>query len=196
MKCVTSIEGRNTPNAWYVGNSRRGRGHFAAYPKELVERPMAMTCPEWLVDDGGEIKPRERIVGPTEYFEGRGRGKRTLGQYSLTESNLDEGQLTPEEQKEQKELRIEGLRKKSGRMDTARPYIPKYPKTVGWTHMDKPVAGPGIVFDPFGGTGTTGHVAVLLGRRFVGIDLYQDNVARMKERCEKAFKELETGRIV
>ena len=194
MECVTSLEGRNIPNVWYIGNSRHGKGHFAAYPNELVERPIALTCPEWLVEGGGEIKPRVRIVEPVEYSEGPGRGKRAMGQYSLAKSK-DGGQLTPEEQR-QEERRLESLREKSGRMDFARRYIPKYPKTLGWTHMDKPVVGPGIVFDPFGGNGTTGYVAVLLGRRFVGIDLYQANAERMKERCEKAFERLKIERRV
>ena len=195
MECVTSLEGRNLSNVWFVGNSREGNGHFAAYPKELVERPIAMTCPEYLVEDGGEIKPMVRIVEPTEYSEGPGRGKRAMGQYSLAEPKVGDGQLTPEEQK-QEEKRIENLREKSGRMDFARGYTPRYPKPKGWTLMDNPVVGPGIVLDPFGGNGTTGHVAVLLGRRFVGIDLYQDNAERMKERCERAYASLRTERGV
>jgi len=188
MKCATSLEGRKLTNVWYVGNSREGNGHFAAYPKELVERPIVMTCPEWLVEDGGEIKPRVRIVEPTAYSEGPGRGKRAMGQYSLVESR-DEGQLTHEEQK-QEERRIENLREKSSRLDSARDYLARYPKSRGWTYEDKPVVGAGVVLDPFGGTGTTGEVAILLGRRFLGIDLYPDNCTRMKERCEKAFESL------
>ena len=152
MECVTSLEGRNTTNVWYIGNSRHGKGHFAAYPSELVERPIAMTCPEYLVDDCGEIKPRVRIVVPTLYSEGPGKSKRMIGQYTST---------------------VENLKEKSGRMDSGRQYIPKFPKTVGWTLMDKPLVGPGIACDPFGGTGSSGYVAILLGRRFVGIDLYQ-----------------------
>ena len=57
MKCATSLEGRNLTNVWYVGNSRKGRNHYAAFPEELIERPVAMTCPEWLVDDGGRQGP-------------------------------------------------------------------------------------------------------------------------------------------
>jgi site-specific DNA-methyltransferase (adenine-specific) len=34
------------------------------------------------------------------------------------------------------------------------------------------------VLDPFAGRGTTGIAAVSLGRRFTGIDLYGENVAR------------------
>ena len=184
MACVTSIEGRNIPNAWYVGNSRHGRGHFAAYPPELIERPVAMTCPEFLVDDGGETKPRVRIVEQTVYSEGEGKSKRVFGQYSLSkEHRADESTFTDEER-----ASMGSQRGKAGRMDYARHYVPKYPKTVGWTHIDKPVVGPGIVLDPFSGTGTTGEVTVLLGRRFVGIDLYEAAVKRMAERCEGALE--------
>ena len=192
MACVTSLEGRNRTNVWYVGGSRDGKGHFAAYPKALVEVPIAMTCPEWLVDVAGVVEPRVRIVEPTEYSEGPGRGKRAMGQYSLVESR-DEGQLTREEQK-QEERRIENLRERSGRLDFARGYLARYPKSKGWTNEDKPVVGPGIVLDPFGGIGTTGHVAILLGRRFIGVELYPEVAARMEDRCRKAFETLRRER--
>ena len=46
------------------------------------------------------------------------------------------------------------------------------------------------MLDPFGGTGSTGCASVLLGRRFVGIDLYQEYADRMAQRCEEAFEAL------
>ena len=179
MQVETMEEGRNCTNVWSVGNSRKGKTHFAAFPSALVERPIAMTCPEWVTESG----PRERITKSTEYDEKRG-SKRVFGQYSIAEKDMaltkDETVLTEEEK-----LHLETLRKKSGRMDTARVYTPKYPKTVGWTLADLP-ARPGIVLDPFGGTGTTGEVAIKLGRRFIGIDLYPDVSERMAQRCADA----------
>jgi len=178
LECTTSIVGRNTTNVWYVGTSRKGKNHFAAYPEELVERPIAMTCPDSVTAEG----PRRRITEDMVYSEGPGKSKRIFGQYSLAESKADETQMSPEERE-----KLESLRKKSGRMDTARHYIPKYPQTTGWTLADLD-ASPGIVLDPFGGTGTTGAVALKLGRRFIGIDLYQDCVDRMDKRCQEAFE--------
>lgn len=186
MKCVTSLEGRIPPTVWYIGNSRKGRGHFAAFPKELVERPIAMTCPEYLVDDEGKTKPRERIVEKIVYSEWPRKFKRVYGQYSRwQEQHQSESAPT----KEEREM-LDALREKSGRMDSGRPYIAHYPETLGWTHEDRPVIGAGIVLDPFGGSGTTGEVAILLGRRFVGIELYQPHADRMAERCEEAFGRL------
>jgi DNA modification methylase len=186
MKCATSLEGRNLSNVWYMNNPRKGENHHAAFPQELIERPVAMTCPEWLVDDGGEIRPRERTIEPTVYSEGPAKFITVFGQFSRwQEPHMHEITAADEESG-----RLEALREKSGRNDSARQYVPRYPKTVGWTHMDKPLVGAGIVFDPFGGTGTVGEIAVLLGRRFVGIDLYQEYADRMAERCEEAHRRL------
>jgi len=168
MGCVTSLEGRNTTNVWHVGTSRKGKNHFAAYSEELVERPIAMTCPQWITENG----PRERVLEQVVYSEGARKSKRIFGQYSL----VDSGQHTEE-----------SLQKKSGRMDSARHYISRYPRTKGWTHEDKPATS-GIVLDPFGGTGTTGAVAIRLGRRFIGIDLYQDVTERMEKRCQDEWE--------
>lgn len=44
----------------------------------------------------------------------------------------------------------------------------------------------GVVCDPFAGSGTTGAVAVRLGRRFVGCDLRPDQVGRARERIKDA----------
>ena len=184
MNCVTSQEGRIPPNVWYVNTSRNGKTHYAAMPRELVERPVAMTCPEWLVDDGGGITPRTRIVEQTVYSEGARTFITVYGQFSHWQ------ELHPHEStgNDTESAKLEALRGRSGRNDSARRYVPRYPRTVGWTHMDKPVVGSGIVLDPFGGTGTTGEVAVLLGRRFVGIDLYQEYADRMAMRCAEAFE--------
>jgi DNA modification methylase len=183
MKCATSVVGRNLTNVWYVGNCRRGKNHYAAFPVELIERPVAMTCPEFLVDDGGEVKPRDRIVERTVYSEGSEKSILVYGRL------WDWQRRHPQESDTDGErgASLEVLREKSGRHDSARHYTPRYPKSVGWTHDDRAAVGPGIVLDPFAGTGTTGEAAILLGRRFVGIELYEVYAERMSRRCEKAF---------
>lgn len=179
MECVTSLEGRRLTNVWHVGSSRKGKNHFAAYPAALVERPIAMTCPEWIViDENGVTRPRQRQTEQIEYAEGMGKSKRIFGQYSLVES----GTLTEEQ-----------IQEKSGRMDSARQYTPKYDHTIGWSDADLP-AEPGIVLDPFSGTGTTGEVALKLGRRYIGIDLYADCVKRSDQRCYDALHPEEVAR--
>ncbi len=58
------------------------------------------------------------------------------------------------------------------------------PKTAGWAatcaHGRDPV--PCTVLDPFCGSGTTGLVALRLGRRFIGIELNANYVAMARQR--------------
>ena len=44
---------------------------------------------------------------------------------------------------------------------------------------------PGLVLDPFAGSGTTGHAAILHGRRFLGNDLRQSQVDLSRRRLEQ-----------
>jgi hypothetical protein len=79
----------------------------------------------------------------------------------------------------------EETRIKSGRQDTGRQYIPRKPVTVGW-EPDLPAIRRGIVLDPFCGSGSTGEVALKLGRNFIGIELYSEYAEIAEERCRLA----------
>ena len=48
----------------------------------------------------------------------------------------------------------------------------------------------GVVLDPFCGSGTTGEVAVSLGRKFVGIELNEDYCEMSSERIKKALLQM------
>jgi DNA modification methylase len=56
-------------------------------------------------------------------------------------------------------------------------------------------ASPGLVCDPFMGSGTTGEVALKLGRRFVGIDLYEDYCRMAETRLQETLAHLNDGVI-
>jgi DNA modification methylase len=162
MRTETCIDGRNLHNVWRIQMGQTKKKHYAVYPVTLCERPIAMTCPMWVCPECGE--PRERITKMVEYNEGRG-SKRLFGKYK-TEADSET----------------------SGRMDTGKVYVPRKPVTTGWTKCDCGVGfEPGIVLDPFCGTGTTGEVALKLGRRFIGIDLYKEYADMTKERCQETL---------
>jgi DNA modification methylase len=158
MQCDSSIEGRNLGNVWLVPMGQTKRNHYAVFPPALIERPIAMTCPPAVT----ELGPRERIVEMVPYDDGQ--SKRRVGKYT----KQDHAEM-------------------SGRQDTGRSYVPRKPVTRGWTLTDLP-SRPGIVLDPFAGTATTGEVAIKLGRLFIGIELYEENVRMAKERCENAAR--------
>lgn len=50
-----------------------------------------------------------------------------------------------------------------------------------------------LILDPFCGGGTTGVVAVTMGRRFIGIDIDEDNVRTSKERISELLQEQDNG---
>lgn len=163
MSVNTSIEGRNLVNVWRCQMGQIKAKHYAAYPESLVERAVAMTCPLVICTQCNHLQ--ERIIEMVEYDEGRG-SKRVFGKYN----NPDSSEVT-------------------GRQDSGREYVPRKPVTVGWSKCkcQQPTFEPGIVLDPFCGSGTTGAVALKMGRRFIGIDLYPEFVELSKKRCQDAI---------
>src|SRR5947207_11412023 len=57
-----------------------------------------------------------------------------------------------------------------------REYIPHRRLHMGWEPIAEG-ATPGVVCDPFAGTGTVGEAALKMGRSFVGCELYPNHVA-------------------
>lgn len=145
MILPTALDGRMPPNVWLFGPARGGAAHVAPMPEIVVEIPIALSCP-LLVNPDGSLP--HRVVSRTRYDGGR--GQRRMGKYT------------------QPELLVEGG---LGRNDTDAVYVPNKPEPVGWTEIAEG-AEPGIVCDPFCGVGTTGVVALRLGRSFIGCDLY------------------------
>jgi DNA modification methylase len=160
MKCHTSLEGRNLTNVWNISMGQTKASHYAVFPSALIERPVAMTCPLKITERG----PKRRKVIMVPYEEVRPT-KRGIGKYTKPEQET---------------------RTRSGRQDTGRQYIPRKPVSEGW-EPNLPAIRRGIVLDPFCGSGTTGEVALKLGRNFVGIELYENYAQIAEERCRQAY---------
>lgn len=47
-----------------------------------------------------------------------------------------------------------------------------------------------IVLDPFMGSGSTGEAAILLNRKFIGIEINSDYCITAKERIAKTFEQI------
>jgi len=160
MVLPTVVDGRIPPDVWLFGPDRSGRAHLAPMPPIVCEIPIALTCPLWVNADGSLP---QRVTEMVEYDDGK--GPRRMGKYTQTGLPVDGGQ---------------------GRNDTGSLYIPRKPESVGWTDIAEG-ARPGVVYDPFAGVGTTGIVALRLGRSFLGCELYPQH-------AENALKAL--GRTV
>jgi len=83
----------------------------------------------------------------------------------------------------------------SGRADVGRQYVPRFPRTVGWTDCGHNLYEPGIVLDPFVGSGSTGEVALKMGRSFIGVDLYSNFADMAKQRCQGILDQIDSGDI-
>jgi len=173
MELETSTDGRVAHNVWKVHMGQTSKKHYAVFPTQLCERPIAMTCPMRVKANGDPI---ERIVEMVEYDEGR-NAKRVFGKYKSLGNEYDEEQS----------------KAITGRVDSGKQYIPRKPATKGWTKADDYAAG--IVLDPFCGTGTTGEVALKLGRSFIGIDLYEEFQKIAYDRCKDVFTNLNKQKL-
>lgn len=139
------IGGRNMRNVWDFPTQPYAGAHFATFPEELPRRCiLAATSARGSCRQCGA--PWERVVKATGG---------TIG-HSYHDHQEDE---------------VQGQRTNSEMVDGS------YQRdTVGWTPTCRcrgqhGQTAPCVVLDPFGGSGTTGRVAIELGRRAVLLDL-------------------------
>ncbi len=151
--------GRNVRSVWEIATQPYPEAHFATFPEELPRRAILAGCPEWVCATCG--KARERIV------ERPDSGGVSSPGYSKFEG-----------QRKDNDRRGPG----TSMSNNSRKRLDSVPSTLGWSTCDCPPLEiddgrtvtkwrPGIVLDPFLGSGTTAHVARKHGRRCVGIEL-------------------------
>lgn len=153
-------QGANLRDVWTINTEGFKDAHFAVFPTEIPRRAiLAGTSEKGVCGQCGA--PWERVV---ERGEGMDRDR-----------DADEG--LPET------MRSHGIRKLSGK--THAKHKNNAPDLFkGWQptckHEGDPV--PATVLDPFAGSGTTGMVALRLGRNFVGAELNPEYVTMARNR--------------
>lgn len=181
--------GANPGDVWNIALRRDVSKHLAPYPDELVERAITLCCPMEVCPSCGHI--RTRIVQRTgELDESRAQAKRALElarEKGLTAAHIaaiqatgisDAGKAlrvqtgTGKNSVEVKKLAAEAKKALGGYF---REFTFAKKRTVGWTECGCGVKyKPGVVLDPFMGTGTTLRVATAMGRSAIGVDLSDD----------------------
>lgn len=173
---ASSPETRNLRSVWTLVSEHNPHKHFATFPTKLVSICLRAGCPKFVCAKCGA--PHKRIVEREDV--------------DAPEWKPYEGSKSVEQDDQFSTKRISGniqRYRKAGR-DHDNPF----PKRIsaGWTptctcdpfegHEGAGHAGtvPGIVLDPFMGSGTTAVVAKHLGRSYLGCDLNPDYV-RMAE---------------
>jgi len=167
-----ATKGANPGDVWTIPTQPFKGSHFAVFPEKLVEQAILAGSPVQVCKKCG--KARMRITKPSEDYE------KHLGNWHARDrsgkGSLDGGFLTGNT--------------KGGKRITA-----DY-QTIGWTDCDCPDDGdkyrPGIVLDPFMGSGTTALVALKLRRDFIGIE---KNPEYVKIAYERIRPELEKQKL-
>lgn len=174
MPNAFNVKGKNIPTIWQINpephNFSKELGidteHFAVFPEALVEIPIKFGCPKWICKKCG--KSRERITDknyiPTRPGLNTGTGK--------SGTDLDPNKSLHQRDISKYRMKIEY-------------------QTTGWTDCGCNAGWkPGIVLDPFMGSGTTAVVAKKLGRDFIGIELNPDYIKIAEKRIDLISKPL------
>jgi DNA modification methylase len=177
--------GANPGDVWNIALKRNMGAHLAPFPDELVERAVLLGCPHAVCSACG--KPRRRIVTRTaELDPARPQARRAMEiarLSGLTPAHIaavqatgisDAGKAllvqngTDRNAPEVKRLAAEAKAVLGGYF---REFTFARKRTTGWTECGCGAGfRPGIVLDPFQGTGTTLRVANALGRSAIGVD--------------------------
>jgi hypothetical protein len=181
---VTTV-GRNIRSVWTIPTQPFPSAHFATFPEELPRRCIAAgtsekgCCPKcgapWVrVVEKGKGTPdpaRGWDTAPGAHGREKRRGVRGYQKdVNAANPHITHGQGSPNAVYCEDSMQL-----------TPRGGVPS--RTTGWKrgcrHKGKPVAC--TVLDPFSGAGTTGLVAVKMGRDYVGIEINPE-YAEMAER--------------
>lgn len=160
--CYPNPFGRNMRCVWTIKVSNFKDAHFAVYPEELCVRPIQAGSPEFVCKNCG--MPRVKIFKPTgNYISMDGYGSKTAEHIGVSPSSS---------------------------------ILTKQVQEKAFTGYSDCGCGaeyePGIVLDPFSGSGTTALIALKLGRRFAGID---SNPEYVKMACGRIKPFLEQKKI-
>jgi DNA modification methylase len=162
---------------WQISPEGYPGAHFATFPEALCVRPIQSMCPRRVCRTCGE--PSRRIAEVS--YEPDERGGTSGARRDLAEPDG----------------------RTNGTGMVGKPVMERVASTTGWTTCGCPGADgirldgfhsgagwrPGIVLDPFGGTGTVGAVAVGHGRDAILVDLDERNVELARGRLGMFMQE-------
>jgi hypothetical protein len=184
-------DGSNPDDVWEISHDRNTGGHLAPYPEELVRRILTLACPPAVCTECGEPKQRELKRPLKNLNEDREQARRALEKFEesdLTEEHIKAIRATGISDAGKALEFQDGAGKNSDEIDELaeeakevlggyfREFTFPQPVTDGWSGCDcEAELRPGLVFDPFAGSGTTINVAYELGYHGFGTDLDKSN---------------------
>ena len=155
--------GRNVRSVWEIATQPYPEAHFATFPEALPERCIKAGCPEQVCVTCG--KPRERIVD-VSYGKSPVHGADSVvGRHDASGQNNFDG--------------------------AGMPRLSKHVETTGWSDCGHESWRPGVVLDPFLGSGTVALVARRLGRHAIGVELKPEYAVMARRRVATFWKKPE-----
>ena len=154
-----------------------GIDHFAAFPMEWPRRLILGWSPREVCTACGEGR---RPVTAAGEFLPAGHGQRDASAKRRRMPGEGRDPLSRHGETDASSLRTTATRTITGYACACTPYVEhegdEYGKPWREYHFDTPhpPTTPGVVLDPFSGTGTTALVATMLGRTGIGVDLSAD----------------------
>lgn len=152
-------------DVWELSTSPYEGSHYATWPPKLCEPFIESMCPKKVCLECGQ--PSVRLTERTEEYAAY---REATGDFLL---------------KDAKRRDVVGLNAKQSHLVPTERY-----RTVGWSDCGHNAWRNGVVLDCFGGSGTTGAVAVGHGRDAVLIDLDGRNADLAYERIGGLFVEI------
>lgn len=178
--------GANPGDVWQMNPERNMGRHLAPFPSELVQRAITLACPDAVCRTCGE--PRRRQWERTaELDPSRPQARRAMElakQYRLTEAHFaairatgvsDAGKAQRTQTgtgRNSRAVQILAAEAKAVLGGYFREFTFGKRRTTGFTDCGHGDMRPGVVLDPFMGTGTSVRVACEMGRTGIGVDLY------------------------
>lgn len=150
-------------DTWTITTQPSSLAHYAMWPAKLAERLILSMCPAEVCATCGE--PRRRIESATYIPHGPRRD-------------------------ELKSVRGMGVQNGEHAQAMEHGRATKVPTTTGWTDCGHGNSRPGVVLDPFAGTGTTLAVADLHGRDATGFDIDARNADLYPARYDEVRRAL------
>lgn len=178
--------GTNPGDVWQIQPERNMGDHLAPFPREIVRRAILLACPERVCSKCG--KPSRRVVARTTKLDtSRVQARRAMElakEAGLTEAHIaaiqatgvsDAGKALRTQNgtgRNSAEVKVLAAEAKKALGGYFREFTFAQRKTLRWTRCGHPkFLEPGVVLDPFMGTGTTLRTANEMGRSAIGVDL-------------------------
>jgi DNA modification methylase len=160
---TTNPLGRSKRSVWKIPTRSYKEAHFATFPPDLIETPITAGCPEFICKKCE--KPREKI------YEGASNQA-----FNIRVRDVKGGRIKHTDRRATRE-EIHEYRENYGQGKRFIGYTDCRCK-AGWE--------PGIVLDPFMGSGTTALVAQRLDRRWIGIELNPEYIKIAERRLTQS----------